>query len=46
MLSLKSCVPDAVPAGAFGGAGNLTFLIFQALCSVVVPAGAFWELKL
>ena len=28
------------------GAGNLTFSIFQALCPVVVPAGAFWELKI
>ena len=26
------------------GAGNLTFSIFQALCPVVVPAGAFWDL--
>ena len=28
------------------GAGNLTFSIFQALCPVVVPAGAFWELEI
>ena len=28
------------------GAGNLTFSIFQALCPVVVPAGAFWGLEI
>ena len=38
----ESCAPDR----GLLGAGNLTFPIFQALCPVVVPAGAFWELEI
>ena len=45
MVSFKSWVPDAVPAGAFWQLENLLFGFFKSFVPGVVPAGAFGELE-
>ena len=45
MVSFKSCVPDAMPAGGFGELEILLFDFFKPFFPGVVSAAASWELK-